>query len=242
MKYCGTLISVSDMTRARNFYEQVMEQKVMLDLGVHVSFENAFSLQSNYEELVGVKLEAQRKPDNFQLYFEVDDLERWEAKLKSMEGIEFIHEIKEYPWGQRVFRFYDYDKFIVEVAESMKSVAMRYLAQGLSVEETAKCTMLPIEVVKQCAGTNHRKPSGSSVWLSVICFIPYLDVFSKSINSRMSVISNASAILDKCSKFMTVRAPRTISLMVDSRIPDTSASFFCVILRSSNISFTLSFT
>ena len=42
MKYCGTLISVSDMTRARNFYEQVMEQKVMLDLGVHVSFENAF--------------------------------------------------------------------------------------------------------------------------------------------------------------------------------------------------------
>ena len=97
MKYCGTLISVSDMTRARNFYEQVMEQKVMLDLGVHVSFENAFSLQSNYEELVGVKLEAQRKPDNFQLYFEVDDLERWEAKLKSMEGIEFIHEIKEYP-------------------------------------------------------------------------------------------------------------------------------------------------
>ena len=117
MKYCGTLISVSDMTRARNFYEQVMEQKVMLDLGVHVSFENAFSLQSNYEELVG--------------------------------GIEFIHEIKEYPWGQRVFRFYDYDKFIVEVAESMKSVAMRYLAQGLSVEETAKCAMLPIEVVKQ---------------------------------------------------------------------------------------------
>lgn len=31
----------------------------------------------------------------------------------------------------------------------MKSVAMRYLAQGLSVEETAKCAMLPIEVVKQ---------------------------------------------------------------------------------------------
>ena len=81
MKYCGTLISVSDMTRARNFYEQVMEQKVMLDLGVHVSFENAFSLQSNYEELVGVKLEAQQKPNNFQLYFEVDDLERWEAEV-----------------------------------------------------------------------------------------------------------------------------------------------------------------
>ena len=120
MKYCGTLISVSDMTRARNFYEQVMEQKVMLDLGVHVSFENAFSLQSNYEELVGVKLEAQRKPDNFQLYFEVDDLERWEAKLKSTEGIEFIHEIKEYPWGQRVFRFYDYDKFYLISGENSR--------------------------------------------------------------------------------------------------------------------------
>ena len=149
MKYCGTLISVSDMIKAKDFYEKVMEQNIMMDLGVHVAFESGLSLQSNYEELVGEKLEMRPKPDNFQLYFEVEDLDRWEARLRSTEGIEFLHGSKEYPWGQRVVRFYDYDKYIVEVSESMESVARRYLAQGLTVEETAERTMFPIEYVKK---------------------------------------------------------------------------------------------
>ena len=149
MKYGGTLISVSDMERAKDFYERVMEQKVEMDLGTHVSFEGGIALQSDYEALVGVKLEARERPNNFQLYFEVEDLEHWEKKLKSTEGIEFIHGSKEYPWGQRVMRFYDPDKYIVEVSESMESVAKRFLAQGLSVEETAERIMYPVEFVKQ---------------------------------------------------------------------------------------------
>lgn len=96
-----------------------------------------------------MKLEPQEKPDNFQLYFEVEDLDAWEDKLKALEGIEFLHGIKEYPWGQRVMRFYDYDKYIVETAESMESVAKRFLSQGLSAEETAERTMLPVGFVEQ---------------------------------------------------------------------------------------------
>ena len=46
-------------------------------------------------------------------------------------------------------RFYDYDGYIIEVAESMESVAKRFLSQGLSVEETARRTMFPVEFVKQ---------------------------------------------------------------------------------------------
>lgn len=149
MKYCGLLISVSDMEKSRYFYEKVMGQTVGMDLGVHVAFVNGFSLQSNYEELVGEKLEMHPKPNNFQLYFEVEDLDAWEAKLKNTEGIEFIHSSKEYPWGQRVMRFYDFDKYIVEVSESMEYVAKRFLLQGLTVEETAERTMFPVEFVKQ---------------------------------------------------------------------------------------------
>ena len=149
MKYSGTLLSVADMEKAKEFYEKVMEQKILMDLGVHVAFESGLSLQSNYEELVGVKFDPKSKPDNFQLYFEVEDLEYWESKLKSIEGLEFIHERKEYPWGQNVIRFYDFDKYIIEVAESMVSVAKRFLAQGLSIEKTAELTMFPIEVIKQ---------------------------------------------------------------------------------------------
>ena len=65
------------------------------------------------------------------------------------QGLEFIHGSKEYPWGQRVMRFYDYDKYIVEVAESMESAARRFLAQGFSVEETAERAMFPVEFVKR---------------------------------------------------------------------------------------------
>ena len=149
MKFNGILISVADMAKAKHFYEAVMEQPVGLDLGVHVSFASGFSLQSNYEELVGVALDAKPKPDNFQLYFEVEDLPLWEAKLSSTPGITFLHKSKEYPWGQRDFRFYDYDGYIVEVAESMESVARRFLAQGLSVEQAAERTMMPAEFVRQ---------------------------------------------------------------------------------------------
>lgn len=147
MQYQGTLIAVSDMEKAKQFYETVMEQKVIMDLGVHVAF-GGFSLQSNYAELVGADLPGKTHPNNFQLYFEVEDLDYWQNKISRIEGIEFIHKAKEYPWGQRVIRFYDYDKFIVEVAESMASVAKRFLAQGLSDEETAERTMYPVEFVK----------------------------------------------------------------------------------------------
>lgn len=149
MKYGGTLISVSDMEKSKNFYEKVMQQKIIMDLGVHVSFEDGLSLQFNYEELVGEKLDMHPKPNNFQLYFEVENIDEWETKLKATEGIEFIHQSKEYPWGQRVMRFYDYDKYIVEVSESMESVARRFLKQGLSVEQVAERTTFPVEFVKQ---------------------------------------------------------------------------------------------
>lgn len=148
MKYQGTLIAVSNMEKAKHFYENVMDQKVMMDLGVHVSFERGLSLQLNYAELVGIDLQMKTQPNNFQLYFEVDNLDTWQNKISDTEGIVFIHTAKEYPWGQRVMRFYDYDQHIVEVAESMESVARRFLAEGLSIEETAERTMFPVEFVK----------------------------------------------------------------------------------------------
>ena len=69
MRYQGTLIAVSDMAKAKHFYETVMEQTVLMDLGVHVAFKGGVSLQSNYPELVGKDLQMHARPNNFQLYF-----------------------------------------------------------------------------------------------------------------------------------------------------------------------------
>lgn len=151
MKYCGTLISVSDIKKSKEFYETVLEQVTVMDLGGHVNFESGLSLQRNYEELVGVALQSVNKSNNFQLYFEVADIDSSYAKINAVEGIEFLHGIKEYPWGQQVIRFYDFDKHIVEVSESMESVAKRFLKQGLSINETAEKTMFPVEMIQGIA-------------------------------------------------------------------------------------------
>ena len=66
--------------------------------------------------------------------------------------LNWIHEIKEYSWGQRDIRIYDPDKHIVEIAEDIGVVIKRFAAQGMTLEEVAERTMFPIEVVKQYLG------------------------------------------------------------------------------------------
>lgn len=149
MKYSGTLIAVSNMAKSKELYETILGQKILMDIGVHVTFENGLSLQENYSELVGEDLPVHKQSNNFQLYFEVEDIETWYNKIQNIDEIEMVHGLKEYPWGQRVIRFYDFDKHIIEVAESMESVVKRLLKQGISIEETAERTMFPIEFVQQ---------------------------------------------------------------------------------------------
>ena len=148
MKYGGTMIVVNDIAKSKYFYENVMEQKVLMDLGEHVTLENGLSLQTNYEAIVGEPLNLKAEANNFQLYFEVENIEDWERRLDQTEGVEFLHHLKEYPWGQRSMRFYDYDKHILEVSESMECVVKRFLTQGLPIEEISKRTMYPIEFIE----------------------------------------------------------------------------------------------
>ena len=149
MKYQGCLLAVRDISASKHFYENVLHQNATMDIGVHVTFEG-FSLQQGYAELVGIDTDSVKNPShNFQVYFEVEDLDKVYAELKSISNLQWLHEIKEYPWGQRDIRVYDPDKHIVEIAEDMTTVMKRFLQQGMSVEEVAERTMFPVEAVKQ---------------------------------------------------------------------------------------------
>ena len=77
---------------------------------------------------------------------ECEDLDNIFSKLLDY-GVAFIHTIKEQPWGQRVFRFFDPDNHIVEIGEPMSVVIRRYLKEGASETEVAKRTSMPIEEV-----------------------------------------------------------------------------------------------
>lgn len=149
MKYQGCLLAVKNITVSKHFYEKVLHQKVVADVGVHVGF-GGFSLQQGYAGLIGMADDSGKEQShNFQVYFEVDNLDKVYAEMKSISNLQWVHEIKEYPWGQRGIRIYDPDRHIVEIAEDMNMVIKRFLNQGMSAEEVAARTMYPVEVVKQ---------------------------------------------------------------------------------------------
>lgn len=152
MRFICPLIVVNNMEVSRNFYEKILSQKVQYDFGENVSFEGGFAihLKSHYSDLIGVnRNDIIQKSNNSELYFEEEDLDSFLQKLKAIDSIKYVHELKEQPWRQRVIRFYDPDMHIVEVGEPMESVVKRLLSEGSSVEETSKRTLMPEEFVRQ---------------------------------------------------------------------------------------------
>ena len=140
-KLVCSLITVTDMNVSRNFYENILEQTVESDYGRNVSFGGfAIHLRPHFKMLIDNK-EVAAGGNNFELYFEYDDVEQICEKLKA-ENVEFVHELREQPWKQLVVRFYDPDKNIVEIGESMEHLVFRLYQQNYSADEISKKTGL----------------------------------------------------------------------------------------------------
>lgn len=151
MKYMGSLIVVSSIEASRKFYEKVTGLKVVMDFGENITFEGGFSLQSKASWAGFIdkgENEVLSKSNAFELYLEEDDMDSFLERLNAMEGIEYVHAVKEYPWGQRAIRFYDPDYNMIEVGENMEVVIKRFLKQGMSVAEVSERTMYPTEMIQ----------------------------------------------------------------------------------------------
>ena len=86
MKYQGCLLAVKDIAVSKHFYEKVLHQNAIIDMGVHVTFEG-FSLQQGYAEIVGVQADSVKEQShNFQLYFEVEDLDSVFGEMRNITG------------------------------------------------------------------------------------------------------------------------------------------------------------
>lgn len=147
MKYICPLITVKNIEKSRHFYEITLEQKVKFDHGENITFHGDFAihLRKHFKKLINKEIKT--RSNNFELYFESDDLLSMEKKLKE-NNIEFIHNAKEQPWRQRAMRFYDLDKNIIEVGEAMDYLCLRLFREGMQDEEISKTTGLPIEYIK----------------------------------------------------------------------------------------------
>lgn len=146
MKQFYTVLSVADVNAARAFYEDLFGMEVYQDYGINVAFTCGLSLQQRFDWLVGVPGEAVlSKPNNMELSFEEEDFDGFLEKLKKYPRLEYLGDVKEHNWGQRVIRFYDLDGHIVEVGEEMKMVVNRFLISGMTMEEVSKKMDVSIE-------------------------------------------------------------------------------------------------
>jgi catechol 2,3-dioxygenase-like lactoylglutathione lyase family enzyme len=153
MNYIGTLIAVKDVAASRQFYQDILGQIIAADLGANVVFEGGFALQDlhYWADFIDDKTEnIQFNHLASELIFEEKDFDKFVERLKEYDGIEYVHDVKEFPWGQRVIRFYDLDRHIIEVGEMMSSVCRRFIDSGMTIEEVAALMYAPVEYVKNC--------------------------------------------------------------------------------------------
>ena len=125
------------------------------DFGKNIIFKGGLTIWEIQEyHIIYTKLGMNNISDTsstrFELYFETDQLDAMWTRL-SEAGVQIVHPLVEQPWGQRVFRVYDPDGHIVEMAEPMPAVILRFLSQGMSVEQIAQRTSMPPEMVGQIA-------------------------------------------------------------------------------------------
>ena len=158
MAFVSSIIVVEDVLRSRGLYENVLDLKVTADFGVHnVGFEGGLGLyrKAFFQELIGGDVSLD-KHHSVVLYFEVDNLDELEQEIALLD-FEFLHKIREQPWKQRIFRFYDYDNHILEIAERMDIVISRLGQNGNSVEEIAKLTGYRVDqVLEELEKHEHR--------------------------------------------------------------------------------------
>jgi len=159
IKFQSSVLFVEDVQTSRHFYENLLGQKVAFDFGENVSFAGGFAIHAadHISQLIFGRPAAGGRlgRENFGLYFETDDLDATLSRL-SDAGVPSVHPVREQPWGQRVFRCTDPDGHIVEISEPMQVVVRRFLAQGITEEEAAERSSMPLPFVRQIAESMNR--------------------------------------------------------------------------------------
>lgn len=145
------VIFVNDIAISKAFYQDIFNLEVEHDFGLNITFKDAISLWQigRAEEIVYGAVKKGRFEKGVkavELYFQTDDIEAVYQVLRK-KNVELLHELKEEPWGQKTVRFYDPDQFIVEVAEPMEDVVLRFSRSGMSNEDVSKKTQMPLAVV-----------------------------------------------------------------------------------------------
>ena len=150
MKIKNPMLIVTDIDKSVEFYKKVLGLRVIMDFGVNKTLTGGLALQSleSWQEFIETD-DVVFGGNSSEVYFEEENFEIFTDKLKKC-AVEYVHPVKEHSWGQRVVRFYDPDKHIIEVGENIKTVCKRFLDNGMTPEQVAERMNVPMKFVNAC--------------------------------------------------------------------------------------------
>lgn len=148
MKLKNILFVVEDIERSKKFYTELFGLVVIRDFGENVILTEGLVLQEKKLWEKFIEKDINLGGNDAELYFEENDIDGFIEKLeKSNLTIVYLNQCIEHDWGQRVIRIYDPDRHIIEIGESMDYVARRFLKTGMTAEQVAKKTQLPLSEI-----------------------------------------------------------------------------------------------
>ena len=193
MKYISPLIAVTDMECSKAFYKKYLGLDVEVDFGANVTLTGGLSLQTldTWREFID-GAEVSFRSNAGELYFEEDDFDEF---LMTLDGVEFVHPVKEHSWGQRAIRLYDPDGHIIEVGENIAAVARHFADMGMTEKEVATRMDVREEYVRE--------------WLA-----PGADM---AINELTEAHRALQSTLQKCEKIDTSRLGKSQQTLLERR-------------------------
>ena len=150
MEFKNPVLVVTDMDKTVEFYKRVLGLQIVTDFGANKTLTGGLSLQTleSYEDFIDTS-DISFGGNNFEIYFEDDDFDKFADNLRKC-NVQYVHQVKEHSWGQRVVRFYDPDRHIIEVGENMKAVCKRFMDSGMTPEQAAERMDVPMEYINEC--------------------------------------------------------------------------------------------
>ena len=120
MKLRNILLVVNDIERSIKFYKELFGLNVILDQDGNVIMSEGLVLQDAKIWKKFIEKDIIPKNNTTELYFEESDIEGFVKKLEESEfEFEYVNELMEHSWGQKVIRFYDPDGNLIEVGTSV---------------------------------------------------------------------------------------------------------------------------
>ena len=153
IKFHSTAAFVKNIEVSKKFYTEVLEQVIELDFGQNVILKGGITLWEIYPNHIipkqlGLDSTVGEKINRFEFYFETEKIDGVFEKLKE-NSVELLHSIHEEPWGQRTIRFFDPDRHLIEIGETLETFVKRLYSENMTPEQVSEKTSIPLKTVRE---------------------------------------------------------------------------------------------